>query len=119
MLRAAASDARAIRGDGAPYSAPMADLILASIAATKGRVTDAVALLRGAAFAFDARGMQLYREAARWRLGQQVGGEEGRALVVAAERWAAGEDVKNPARMLALMAPGFAASATARRRLTA
>jgi hypothetical protein len=119
MLRAAASDARAIRGDGAPYSAPLADLILASVAATKGQGPTAVALLRGAVAVFDARGMQLYREAARWRLGQQVGGDEGRALVVAAERWAEGEGVKNPARMLALMAPGFAASATARRRLPA
>jgi hypothetical protein len=47
-----------------------------------------------------------------------VGGDVGGALVAAAERWAEGEGVKNPPRMLALMAPGFAASATARRRLT-
>jgi len=119
MLRAAARDARAIRNDDAPYSAAMADLILASIEGTRGRVTEAVALLQAALAAFDARGMQLYREASRWRLGQQLGDEEGRSLVAAAETWAKGEGVKNPSRMLALIAPGFALSPTAGARLAA
>ena len=110
MLRAAASSARAIRREDAPYSAPMADLILASIEATNGRGAEAIALLRGALAGFDARGMELYRESARWRLGQQTGGEEGRSLVATAEQWASRQGVRNPPRMLALMAPGFARS---------
>ncbi len=63
--------------------------------------------LRASQGIFEARGMQLYRESARWRLGQLVGGAEGAELTRAAEAWAVGEGVKNPARMLALMAPGF------------
>ena len=95
----------------------MADLVLASIEATRGRTPEAIALLRVALAHFEARGMQLYREAARWRLGQQLGGDEGRALVATAEAWARGEGVKSPPRMLALIAPGFAPSGTARPRL--
>jgi hypothetical protein len=36
-----------------------------------------------------------------------VGGDEGAALVAEANRWAAEQGIKNPARMFAVFAPGF------------
>jgi hypothetical protein len=42
--------------------------------------------------------------AARWRLGELVGGEEGRALVAWADSWQRSQAVRNPARMVALLA---------------
>ena len=56
---------------------------------------------------FDACDMRLYAAAARRRLGQLVGRAEGRALMAGAESWMAGQTIRNPARMAAMLAPGF------------
>jgi hypothetical protein len=51
--------------------------------------------------------MRLNAAAARWRLGQLVGGLEGLELVLAANRWMSGQQIRVPARMAATYAPGF------------
>jgi hypothetical protein len=51
--------------------------------------------------------MMLYAAAARWQRGRILGGEEGRALVVSAERWMTEQGIVNKARMAAMLAPGF------------
>jgi hypothetical protein len=51
--------------------------------------------------------MALYAAAARYRRGKLLGGDAGRALEDAARSWMAGQGVVNPARMVALHAPGF------------
>jgi hypothetical protein len=55
----------------------------------------------------EANGTLLFATAARHRLGALVGGDEGRALVAAAEDWYRKQGVKNPERMTALNAPGW------------
>jgi hypothetical protein len=65
-------------------------------------------LLREAASGFDAADMALYAAAARRTLGKLVAGDEGRALVENAEEWMRSESIKNPARMAAMLTPGFA-----------
>jgi hypothetical protein len=56
--------------------------------------------------AFDGLGTRLYADAARRRLGELLGGEQGRALVAQANSWMTGQNIHNPARMTAMLAPG-------------
>ena len=59
------------------------------------------------AFAFEAVDMGLFAAAARRRLGTLLGGDAGRALIAQADAWMAAQEVRNPARMAAGLAPGF------------
>ncbi len=79
----------------------------AAVASLRSDPTRALSLLQSAADQFDACDMALYAAATRRRKGQLLGGDEGRALVEAADAWMAGQGIKNPARMTALFAPGF------------
>jgi hypothetical protein len=75
----------------------------------KRETTDhAISLLREAISGFDAADRALYAAASRRCLGILLGGDEGRDLVRAADAWMTSESIKNPARMTAMLAPGFA-----------
>jgi hypothetical protein len=63
--------------------------------------------MRVAAEQLDAIEMRLYAAAARRRLGQLLGGDEGRGMIVQADVWMTGQGIKNPARMTAMLVPGF------------
>ena len=60
----------------------------------------------------EAAHMGLFAAAARRRLGGLLGGDEGRALVAEADAWMASQGIRNPARMAAMLAPGFSARAS-------
>ncbi|WP_437678120.1 serine/threonine-protein kinase [Sorangium sp. So ce131] len=107
LRRAAERDARRLAREGAPWIDPMATSLRAAIAAQRGQTAAALSLLAAAAAAFDAREMALFAACVRRRRGQLLGGEEGRALIQAADAWMAGEGIRNPARMAAIFAPGF------------
>jgi hypothetical protein len=49
--------------------------------------------------------MRLFAAAARRRLGELTGGEEGRSLAAQAERWLAAQGVRNLERMTRLLVP--------------
>jgi hypothetical protein len=51
--------------------------------------------------------MALYAAAARRRLGELLGGDEGREAIVESESWMLKHQIKNPAAVSNLMAPGF------------
>ena len=63
--------------------------------------------LVAAAAKFDNEQMALFAAAARRRRGELIGGDEGRALIEAADALLVSEGVKRPEKFLAMMAPGF------------
>ncbi|WP_437571845.1 serine/threonine-protein kinase [Sorangium sp. So ce542] len=107
LLGEAERDARRLSREGAPWVAPMATSLRAAIAAQRGQAARALSLLEAAAAAFDGSEMALFAACARRRRGQLLGGEEGRALIEAADAWMAGQGIRNPARIAAIFAPGF------------
>jgi hypothetical protein len=85
-----------------------AGLVRAAVAVRRGDARTAAALLPEAAGTLDKLTMRLYAAAARRRLGEVLGGDEGRVLVAEADAWMAGQKIQDPARMTAMLAPGFA-----------
>ena len=75
-------------------------------AGARGDASRAVPLLESAETGLAAAEMALHAAAARRRRGELIGGETGRALVCAAEAWMAGQGIKSPERMTAMLAPG-------------
>jgi hypothetical protein len=109
-LAGARKDARRIRGLGVPRGAPLSELLLAGVASIEGRKEEANEMLGRAVEGLDALELRLYAAAARRRRGVLKGAEEGRALVQAADKWMAEQQIKNPAHLAAVLAPGFGAS---------
>jgi hypothetical protein len=56
---------------------------------------------------FHAADLALFDAAARRRLGELLGGDEGAALVRKATTWMEAQGVVNPERITELLAPGF------------
>jgi hypothetical protein len=108
LLRSAARDARRIERRRMPWSDPLAKLIRAGLADLRGDRDDAVSLLAAAEREHLAADQELYAAAARRQRGRLLGGEEGQALVASADAWMADQDIRNPARIAAMLAPGFA-----------
>jgi len=107
LWRAAEKDAAMLRRQLQPPGAPIAATVQAAVHFQRGDVEAAVRGLREAARGFDAAHMALHANAVRRRLGVILGGDEGRALVDAAEARMREQAIVEPARMSALLAPGF------------
>jgi serine/threonine protein kinase len=108
LLRSARRDLRRIEQEGVPWSQPLAERIRAALAAATGDASEAVRCLERAAAGFDAAGMGLFAMSARRRLGQVVGGDQGRLLMAQADGWMEQQRISNPQRMAAMYMPGFA-----------
>jgi hypothetical protein len=107
LLRVAACDARRLEWEATAYSKAWAQLARAGIATMRDDAGAAISLLRAATSAFEANDMRLYAAAGHRRLGELLGGEEGRVLIVQTDAWMAGQGIVNPGRMTAMLAPGF------------
>jgi serine/threonine protein kinase/tetratricopeptide (TPR) repeat protein len=107
LLRAAEKDVRVLERQTQPPAPPIAAAIRAAILHQRGDVQGAVRALATAAEGFDAADMTLHAHAARRRLGTLLGGDEGRALVLAADAGMAAEAVVSPERITAMLVPGF------------
>jgi hypothetical protein len=101
-----ARDARRIRREKTQWGDPLATLLCGGIASLRGEREKALESLTSAEAGFDAANMALYAAAARRCRGLVLGGDEGRALVEAADAWMRGERIQNPERMTAMLAPG-------------
>ena len=107
LLATAERDAAAIAAERAPYSAPSAALITAGVAAARGDEAAAARELRTALAGFEACHMKLFAAATQRRLGEVVGGDEGRTLVQQANAWMTTHGIVKADRVTATLAPGF------------
>ena len=107
MRTVAARDARRLLRENMPWSNALALLVRATLANQHGDSNAAARLLNDAIDAFTLADMHLYAVAARRRLAAIVGGDRGRALQREAADWMAAQEVRNPAALTRLVAPGF------------
>ncbi len=107
FLKIARRQAKKVVREKFPMADPWLLYIDGCVSHLEGDEQKAVALLRDAATAFDRKQFQLYAAATRRQLGRLLGGEEGRALVVAADETLTREGIVRPERFAAVLAPGF------------
>jgi eukaryotic-like serine/threonine-protein kinase len=106
LERVALGCARRLEREGPRWSHALGRLLRAGVVGRSDRVR-ARACLEDACAGLEACDMRLYAAAARRRLGQLEGGEKGRGEVAEAEERMRAEGVVDPARMCAMLAPGF------------
>jgi hypothetical protein len=80
---------------------------MAGVHAGRGDDARAIQRLIAALTRFETAQLGAYAAAARRRYGQLLGGTEGAALVAAADTWLRAAGVADPARLTAVLAPGF------------
>jgi len=107
LLKAAECDARSILRERMEWGNPLARLLQAAVAAARGDRVRALELAGGAESGFATAHMGLYTAAARRVRGELLGGDEGRAVMEAADAWMERRGVRNPRRMTAMLAPGM------------
>jgi eukaryotic-like serine/threonine-protein kinase len=106
-LKIAEDLAQRIAGEQMRWSNPLAMLIHAGLATRRGNNERAEELISQAIEGFEASDMALYAATARRRLGEILGGDRGGELVTQADDWMSKQQIKNPAAVANLMAPGF------------
>jgi hypothetical protein len=106
LIATAESDAARIERETLSWAQPLAQLIRASIAALRGDQSSALSFLKAAEIGFQAANMPLYENAARYQHGLLLADREGERLMEAAENWMQNQQIKNPALMSNMVAPG-------------
>jgi hypothetical protein len=100
-------DAHRLDHENRPDARALATLIRAGVAMVRSNLDGAILCLQEAPQQFEACDMGLHAAVARRRLGQLLGGDQGRKLINQADAWMTAQDVRNPVRMAAVLAPGF------------
>lgn len=107
LLLTASRDAAEISAKKRAWADSLAVLLRAGIAAVSGDGSDSHRLLRRAARKLDAANMALHAAAARRRLGAAMANADGRGLIAEADAWMRRQQIVDPVRMTAMLAPGF------------
>jgi hypothetical protein len=107
LLSEAKRHVRRLSRQGAPWARALAMPLAAAVALQREDRVRAVELLRAGVEALEGQRMRLFAAAARWRLGALVGGDEGSAYRAEAERFFVEQGVREPDRMVAMLAPGL------------
>jgi hypothetical protein len=111
LLADARRHIRRLSGQRASWAKALALPLEAALAFQHNKHEQAVELLREAEVALEHKHMRLFAAAARRRRGELIGGEEGAARRTEADQLLAKQRVKDPSRMLEMLAPGFASPA--------
>ncbi len=106
-LKVAGNMAQRIAREKIAWGLPFATLVRAGIAHQEGESSKAVNLLSEAVDNFDLADVDLYAAATRRRLGEIIGSERGRQLIDEADTWMRKQEIKNPAAMARMLAPGL------------
>jgi hypothetical protein len=107
QVRAAEDFARQLDRQRVAWASAHAMLTRAGVAMVRGNAAGARAHLTAAVAAFDGVSMGIYAATARRHLGGLLGGDEGRVLIEQADTWMNEQEIRNPSRMAACIAPGF------------
>jgi serine/threonine protein kinase len=99
--------ARSLARGPLPIARSFALLLYAGVANLEGRPEQAKAFLEEALASLEASETLLFAAGARRRLGETLGGEEGRAEQERAESWMRSQGIQNPTRMAAMLVPGW------------
>ncbi len=103
-LRRASRDAHAITRAPIVKTRPLGTLLLAQIAAARGRDDAPAALLAAAAACSDSE-LHLFAAAARYRAGELLGGDEGATAVAEAAEAMRERGVRDPSSAVGMLAP--------------
>ncbi len=99
----AARYARAVENHRFVWMQSSAVMLRAALAHHAGNLDGAITLLRSCRAGARTRGEALYEAATSRRIGQWIGGSEGRTDVEASDAWMAGQGIANPERMTAML----------------
>jgi hypothetical protein len=116
LLADARRSAKKMLRERSGWADPLAELALAGAASIDDSPGDTRRHLESARRLAEAAGMTMFGAAASWHLGELLGGSEGQKLMEAANGRMAAERVKNPLRVVAMLAPGFQPETTLGRR---
>jgi hypothetical protein len=106
-LGRAARFARQLLGEHIGYATVWGLLLRAGVEHLRDERDRAIATLREAVEQAEANGMMFCAAAARLRGGKLLGGDEGTALVAAAEAWMSEQEIAAPDQMVEVAAPGL------------
>jgi hypothetical protein len=107
LVKRALKRARSIRREKSGWGDGLAALLEAGAAWARGQAAVADRLLEEGIRQLERREMALFVAASRRALGEVRGGERGAALIADADEAFAALGIVNPARMAAMLAPGF------------
>jgi hypothetical protein len=97
LRQLALADARRLDKENVHWGSALATLLRAGISAQKGEAANADELVARAIDELEALDMHLWAKAARWARGERG----------AVDDWMRKQNMRNPARMVALLVPGF------------
>jgi hypothetical protein len=108
VLRQALGAARALEREHVSWAAaPLGALLRAAVARRKGDDAETLRLLTVAEEGARKHGMVLAATFIQRSRGEVLGGDEGRALTTQADAWLAGQSVRNPERVAAIVIPAL------------
>jgi eukaryotic-like serine/threonine-protein kinase len=107
LLADARRHVRRLTRQKASWARALALPLQAALSAQEQKPEAAIEHMREAVVVLEQQEMKLYAAAARRRLGELLGGDEGAEHCAQADQFLADQRVNEPERMLAMLAPGF------------